>query len=165
MTALVAALGSSALTGIVAVILAVLGQRNARSLLQDERTSRTKERREDQAEWYRHAVYERRLVAFQDAHAWISRLNVAISRAKAATPTDPANQALIALAQQARDWYDANALWFQGGLPTSSSFVGLCNAAAAYAFRDDVDVWKAFIEADQALRARADELLAESPLE
>lgn len=159
-----AALSGAAVSGLVAALVAYLGQRSAAQLLREERTARTDELEAERAEWYRRSVYERRLGAAQEAYAWMARLNTAINRAQPGDVGSERTKALVQLCDEMREWYDSNCLWFHDQLPNASSLIGLINHARAYAFRgpDDppIDVWGAFHEADSHVKDRANELLA-----
>ena len=156
-SAVVAALGSGALTGVVAIVLATMNQRHARALLKDERAARSHDRAEDRAEWYRQAVHERRMTAVQEAYEWLAKINLALNRT---TDQAESRQELHELATAARGWYDRNALWLYGSLPRSSHFVGLTNAAGLRANSPQLGkgVWSSYFEADKELKAIAEAL-------
>ncbi len=162
-TALLSALFGASIAGFFAVGLALLGQRNARSLLGDERKNRADEAAVERREWYRRTVYDRRLTATQEASTWLSKINVLLNRAKPGDTTDAATLELLALCRDTRAWYDANRIMLEDGLPTSSSFVGLLNQLHEYAVRGQTpgipSPWTAFLEVDKALRTRVDDLL------
>ena len=104
-------------------------------------------------EWYRRTVFEKRLSVVQEAAAWLSKLNEAMNR------EDKEN--LGNLAKDARAWYDGSRLFLYNKFPTSSSFVGLTNAAANCARGGDSKkiFWDNFIEMDKYVRERGDFLL------
>jgi len=124
-----------------------------------ERQQRLSERREDNREWYKRTMFEKRLTAVQEAYQWIMRFNVAITEADASQPDSSKNEELRTLCRDARGWYDRNTIFLHDGLPHASEFIGLINTAYAHANGQQVDVWKSFIAAEKDAKARADELM------
>jgi hypothetical protein len=125
-----------------------------------ERRHRLAEREQDYGEWYRRTLFEKRLVAVQEAYKWLMRFNVAMNNADPDQPDCDANADLRRICDEARKWYDENVLYIYDGLPGQSSFVGLINAAYAHACgRAHADHWKMFIEAESLIKGRAGRLL------
>ncbi|MBI4297787.1 MAG: hypothetical protein HY676_04580 [Chloroflexi bacterium] len=125
-----------------------------------DQQQRATERRDDYQEWYKRTLFEKRLTGVQQAYAWLMKLNVAISRANPQQPDSAENVDLKRLAEEARDWYDHNALFLEDGLPGVSPFIGLTNAASLYASgrAELIRIWDHFIEADKMVKQRATEL-------
>jgi hypothetical protein len=97
-----------------------------------ERQHRLAEREQENREWYKRTLFERRMTAAQEAYSWWARLNEAVARASSSQDRNsPENQAVRELAVQARRWYDNNSLYLEG--PGPSAFVGLTNTALDWA--------------------------------
>ncbi|MSQ27705.1 MAG: hypothetical protein EXR51_06165 [Dehalococcoidia bacterium] len=109
-----------------------------------------KVRSQENDEWYRRTVFEKRLTVVQEAAAWLSKFNEAMNR------EDKGN--LGNLAKDARAWYDGSRLLLYDKFPTSSSFVGLTNAAAICASgRDGTKIfWDNFVQMEKYVRKRGD---------
>ena len=115
-------------------------------------------RTNDNTEWYRRAVFEKRLQAVQEEHVWLMKLFRALNLH--GTVKDAVQ--LRDLANEARAWYDENALLVHGDqIPSSSSFVGAMNSALRASGDPDhgYAALMACMEADKENRARAKRLL------
>jgi hypothetical protein len=76
---------------------------------------------------------------------------------------DPAQaHAVRQLAHDARQWYDENSLFLEdAGLSGTSNFVGLTNAAGAWAAgQNSTNFYEQFIDAHKWIRARSGTLLS-----
>ena len=74
----------------------------------------------------------------------------------------PESTALAELANNARAWYDGNALYLNDGLPWASSFIGLANVSVQHAHGKVVgglNIWEVYNEAEAEIKARAEELM------
>jgi hypothetical protein len=80
-----------------------------------ERQQRLAERQEDNREWYRRTLFEKRLQAIADAYSWVMCIH------HASSPDESGIRA------QARDWYNTHALFLYESLPGTSEFIGLIN--------------------------------------
>ena len=135
LVALISAAGSAVISvGVVAVNLFY----HYRSAAAD-RSARTTEREEDRREWYERTMFKKRLLAAQEANAWVMKLNHAIDLNRQARVVGEdsgdmtrARSEIAELARSARDWYDDNAYLLTDGLPSDLSFVGLTNAVLRY---------------------------------
>ena len=123
--------------------------------------ARACERAAERSEWYRRALFERRLEAVQRAHVWLLDLNRAVSIVLAgAEPDSDEASELRRIATDARSWYDENVLYLYDELPSASPFVGLTNVALEVAGGRGVSaIWRMHQEASDEIRARAVELL------
>lgn len=119
------------------------------------------DREADQREWYRKALFEKRLAAAGEGYSWVLKLGDAIATANLGAPESSDNKTLLALAKEAREWYNRNAVLLgRNELPGSSEFIGLTNSAWNYACgKATGDIWSLHHEALDALRKRANELL------
>jgi hypothetical protein len=130
-----------------------------------ERRQRLSERREDNREWRRRTLFEKRLQVVQQAYAWWRRLNEAVGRASMSRDPDNADRdAARELAVQASEWYYNNSFCLDGpGLsemrPGLSKFVGLTNSALAWASGRDVDIHASLNEVYKSLLELASGLL------
>lgn len=131
-----------------------------------ERAMRLTERQEDNHQWYRRTLFEKRLQAAQDAFSWWRRLNEAVSRASDnADPNSEERQSVREIATQAREWYDENSLYLEGVLTSKSDFVGLTNTALVWAGgRDNVNIQESLRDCYKFVQAVSNRLLtAETP--
>ena len=97
-----------------------------------ERQQRLAERDQENREWYKRSLFEKRLQVAQESYAWWRRLNEAVARASGNDdPSSGENEAVRELAKQAREWYDNNSLYLER--PGPSDFVGLTNTALDWA--------------------------------
>ena len=101
---------------------------------------RRAERTEDHREWYRRTLFERRLAAVQEAHAWMARLRDGVALVNLATGGEEDSEELRQRrtelsdsAQRARTWWNENNLFLTDELQRVSSFVGLTSTARQYA--------------------------------
>ena len=153
--------GTLVLLGTVGATLAnlILNYRLEKARLRD----RASERAAAHSEWYRRALFERRLQAVQRAHGWLLDLNRGLNTVvtSGANPESPEATELGQLARDARAWYDENKIYLYDELPRGSAFVALTLEALMVASGGDVDgVFRTFDEADALIRARAAELIA-----
>lgn len=168
-TALIAALTGSF---VGALVTAIMSHKIARMNLdaqerfrKDEHAHQERLRAQENVEWHKRQLFEKKLRAVQEAKVWLSKLNEAINLAQLGEPSSEANQTLLTFAREARNWYNSNVLYFHDGFPTSSSFIGLTNAAASYAASTNEGnqvqrfVWDNYIETDKYVRERAEFLL------
>jgi len=120
-----------------------------------------KDRNADYREWYRRTLFEKRFTAAGDGYAWAIKLGDAIAAADPGKPQSDGNKALLAMANEARDWYNHNAaLLGRDELPEGSKFIALTNSSCNYACgRPTGDIWHFHHEAIELLRKRANELL------
>ena len=123
---------------------------------------RASERAAEHSEWYRRALFERRLEAVQRAHAWVLDLYRALNFLPGGAESDsPEATEVRRIATDARSWYDENVLYLFGELVPGSSFVGFVNTAQLLARgQERLDVWQKHQEANDEIQARAAELLA-----
>ena len=126
-----------------------------------ERRQRLAEREQDYKEWYRRTLFEKRLVAVQEAYKWLMQLNAAINGASPSAPDSEANRHLRDISSQTRAWYDQNVLYVYDALPNVSSFIGLTNEAYAYGSGrgQNLRIWDTFGQVEAVIRQRAEELL------
>jgi len=132
-----------------------------------ERGQRLSERREDNREWYRRTLFERRLRAVQEAYSWWRRLNEAVAWAGLnPDPASPENEAVRELAKRAREWHDNNSLDLEDRPLRSSHFLGLASAAPDWASgRRDMDIDRHLNDVYEFLRDRASRLLGSEDAE
>ena len=136
LVALISAVGSAVISvGVVAVNL-FYNYRSAAA----ERAARATEREEDRREWYRRTMFEKRVSAAQEAYAWVTKLDQALDLNRQARVVNDdssdmtrARGEIAKLAENARAWYDNNALLLTDGLPSELVFVGLIYTALHYA--------------------------------
>ena len=118
----------------------------------------------ERADWYRRALFERRLAAVQQGHVWLLELNRLLNQVltDGKDPDSEEASELLRAATEARDWYDDNALYLYDELPDGSPFVGLTSTArlVARGRHDDAHIWRLHGEASDQLKERARELLA-----
>lgn len=168
--ALIAALTGSFVGSVVTALMSLRitkinldAQEQAR---RDDHAHQERLKAQEDAEWYKRQVFEKRLTAVQEANVWLRKLSEAMTVAQNSEQTLEANQTLQSFAGEARRWYDANSLLLQDKLPTSSSFVGLTNTAGRYAASVDKDprdvkqFWNMFSETDEYISERAEFLLS-----
>ncbi len=128
---------------------------------QEDREQREQDREQDYKEWYSRTLFEKRLSVAQDAYMWLMKFNRQITAARPDALGSEANQALRQLCRDARDWYDKNAALLYDSLPTGSCFIGLINAADAYAQGEtEVGIRKSYTDADREVRPRLEQLLS-----
>jgi hypothetical protein len=111
------------------------------------------DREADRREWYRRTLFEKRLDTIQDGYHWLMQLNRATSQPEARAQGSEQNRTVAELSQQARKWYDANCVFMEDAVPSSSNFIGALNAAGTDLF------WKMCIDAERDLRVHLRELL------
>ena len=119
-------------------------------------------KKEDNREWYKRTLFEKRLAVVQEAYGWLMRLNTGLNLANPTTPEAPENQELLRIAHEAREWYDNEAMLLYDDLPSASSFVGLMNKAGLLAVgKLDVSmrVWDDYEQVSQMVRERLRRLL------
>jgi hypothetical protein len=125
----------------------------------DDLRQRATERREDYTEWYRRTLFERRLVAVQEANLWLQKLKEAMG------DIDPsagrkATGRLLVVVEQADQWLGKNAVYLYGGRRESSALASVLFAARGVARGDSIDFWDAQQKASSELASVEDELLA-----
>ncbi len=123
--------------------------------------ARARERSEDNREWYRRALFEKRLQVLQEAYEWLMKINRALNLSEPKNPQAPWTLTLKQTCFDAREWYDRRAVLMYDGLPESSEFVGLINSAAEYSVDNEGQgVWSSYERASKEVRRRLDEILA-----
>ena len=82
------------------------------------------------ADWYRRALFERRLAAVQRADTWIRELYVGLTSVEVGHVDPNSDEALelLRIGREAHDWYDEHVL-YHDELPGGSAFVGLTRRA------------------------------------
>jgi hypothetical protein len=127
-----------------------------------ERRQRLKDRREDNKEWYRRTLFERRLEVIHEASQWLDPLKDAIQDAIQPDPelTDNPGLFLLNTAEKARQWYGKNFLYIHGGMPRECAFGGFLLAVYSYARGyGGMPEGKLWQEASDLLKQKALELL------
>ncbi len=121
---------------------------------------RRAERSEDHREWYRRTLFEKRVLASQEAHVWLHKLGHSANRIDWNNPTADTNAELRRVSKDAREWYDLNALLLHNEIPESASFVAVCNSALELSLGEKKSVfWEVLRAADEENRTRADALM------
>jgi len=77
-----------------------------------ERQHRLSERDQDNREWYKRTLFEKRLEALQEAKAWLNRLSEGMYGPNGDDRKVPIGQVL--------DWYVKNLIYIHGDLPDKS---------------------------------------------
>ena len=85
-----------------------------------ERRQRLSERREDNREWYRRTVFEKRLEAIQEGRRHLRKLWDAMYHPYADGRNVPIREAL--------EWYQRNILYLHGEMPDKCPVGGVCTA-------------------------------------
>ncbi len=134
-----------------------------------EQVSRAVERQENRREWYRQTLFEKRLSAVQEAHAWSARLRDGVALVNQARGGEEDSHELRQRrtelsdsAKRARAWWDENNLFLTDELQRVSSFVGLTNTALQCAGGrvEGLDIKGSFREVAEDLGARTKSVMS-----
>ena len=121
-----------------------------------ERRQRLKDRREDNREWYRRTLFEKRLQAVQQASRWLAQIKEAIWPDPDLVG-DPGPR-LLNTVEDAREWYAKNFVYVHGGMPNECPFAAFLLAAYWHA-RGYADI------PDDSLLQGASDLVKQKALE
>jgi hypothetical protein len=147
------------ITGVITAIVGLAGLAANIWNSQKDRELRLEERQHTDSEWYKRALFEKRLHAAQEAYNWLMKFNRGLNLADPKDSEAEWNQRLRTWTLEARECYDSNALFLYGSLPQSSEFIGLINTAAEVAMGRSTETWKQYLAADKEIRGRLDEVL------
>ena len=146
--------------GIVTLVASQLFSRlqfnDERRFRQAERHAEIEARRDEQlserTEWYRRLLFERRLKAVSEAYGWAMELN----QLRNLGSEDGRNWLeIVDKCKQAREWYNANAVYLNDGLPTASNFIAVLNSANDFS----INYHSVLDDLLKELRGRTDNLL------
>ena len=119
-----------------------------------ERRQRLSERREDNREWYRRTLFEKRLEAIQEGRRHLSKLWRAMYHPLLAGGKIPIGEAL--------EWYERNILYLHGEMPDKSPVARfLYNVEWSLMEEEPIPEETQWVEANDFLKRKANELLEE----
>jgi hypothetical protein len=148
-----------ALLGLAANIWLAVTERTSRRKERAQELEATRREREQEAEeWRRRTLFEWRLQAVTEAYGWTNQFNRLLNRVH--TPeADSVRLELRQVCLDSGEWYDKNALYLFGGLPTQAELIGLINARAEVAAGGDGrGVRQHFNAADREIKVLAEEI-------
>ena len=161
---------SNVITALAAIFTLLVSRFFEERTRKAEREQQERLRAQDNAEWYRRALFEKRLAAVQEAYNWLMRLYVAINRVPSEQPDLIEAQELMRIAHEGRDWYNVNVLYLYDELPGASQFIGLTNEAEVFASGGGPDpdrvrraMWDSYESVSGYIRRRAKELTDSNP--
>jgi hypothetical protein len=119
-----------------------------------ERRQRLKDRGEDNREWYRRTLFEKRLEAIQEGGRWLNKLYNAMYHPLADSRKAPIGEAL--------EWYERNILYLHGEMPDKSPVARfLYNVEWSLMEEEPIPGEDQWVEALDFLKRKANELLEE----
>lgn len=126
---------------------------------QAEISARQEEQQADRKEWYRHLLFERRVLAVTEAYKWARKIIGLVNHTITSKPRDEALLTeLHETVNAAEAWFDSNAIYLYDALSTPSNFTGMINSAHYFVRGGDFD-FPGFNALWKELRERTEELL------